>query len=223
MMTNDPGMNGLVSRTPAVLGKTRWVLTGCALFLMHATGVAGTWTRLANNAPGNVHLMLLLTDGTVMAADSGVSNSWYKLTPDSQGSYVNGTWSTLSTMADTRLYYCSYVMRDGRVFIAGGEYGTGGARCEIYNPLTDIWSSINVPTSTLDPTQQSPALAPGGKQQFSDSGGVMLPDGRIQRQTGHAIDRPVVPRNRRSWDYRITQRPDPAGPLPKPVPSDPCL
>ena len=33
-----------------------------------------------------VNTMLLLPDGTVMAADGG--NGWYKLTPDSSGSYA---------------------------------------------------------------------------------------------------------------------------------------
>lgn len=40
--------------------------------------------------------MLLLTDGTVMVKSSagssdGYGNTWYRLTPDSTGSYVNST------------------------------------------------------------------------------------------------------------------------------------
>jgi len=112
-------------------------IIGVWLFLQGAV-LAGTWTAVhdptpgapnSGLAPGPVQLMLLLPDGTVMAADSSISNAWYRLTPDSHGSYVNGTWTTLNTMADTRLYYSSCVLRDGRVFVAGGEYGSGGARC----------------------------------------------------------------------------------------------
>jgi hypothetical protein len=37
--------------------------------------------------------MELLSDGTVMAQRSGVSNQWVKLTPDASGNYATGTWS----------------------------------------------------------------------------------------------------------------------------------
>jgi len=84
--------------------------------------------------------MLLLSDGTVMAANASVSAVWYQLTPDRNGSYVNGTWSTLSSMHDTRLYYSSAVLTDGRVFVAGGESGTGAQQAEVYDPLTDVWT-----------------------------------------------------------------------------------
>ena len=70
------------------------------LLLMSGIGgvqAAGTWTPLANTAPGGVSLMLLLTDGTVMVQNGG-GNAWYKLTPDSSGSYINGTWTTLASM-----------------------------------------------------------------------------------------------------------------------------
>ena len=66
--------------------------------------------------------MLLLPDGTVMAHNNG-GNAWYRLTPDSQGHYIHGTWTTLTPMHDTRLYFSSDVLIDGRVFIAGGELG----------------------------------------------------------------------------------------------------
>ena len=85
---------------------------------------------------------LLLTDGTVMC-QAGYPNSgsaWYKLTPDIHGSYANGTFTQLSSMNDTRLYYATQVMQNGNVFVAGGEYGTGGNKSEIYNPLTDTWT-----------------------------------------------------------------------------------
>lgn len=141
-------------------------------------GTPSSWTPVVSQPPNRVQLMLLLTDGTVMAACSNASNEWYKLTPDIHGSYVNGTWSTLPSMADTRLYYSSYVLRDGRVFVAGGEYGTGTAKAEIYDPLSNVWTSANPPVSLLDPSQPSPALQ-SGNQGFVDSGSVILPDGRI--------------------------------------------
>jgi hypothetical protein len=103
---------------------------------------------LAQNAPDAVELMLLLPDGTVMAANQPASDYgsvWYRLTPDNHGNYVNGAWTVLAPMADTRLYYSSAVLRDGRVFVAGGEYGTGTAKAEIYDPQSNIWTQL--PTS----------------------------------------------------------------------------
>ena len=134
---------------------------------------AGTWTPLANRPPDNVDTMLLLTDGTVMAASGeprsgNIGNAWFRLTPDIHGSYVNGTWSVLAPMNDARLYYSSQVLLDGRVFIAGGEYGVNGllsanaATAEIYDPLANAWTRL-----------------PDSGQTFLDSGSEILPDGRV--------------------------------------------
>ena len=92
--------------------------------------------------------MLLLTDGTVMCQNSG-NTTWYLLTPDIHGSYLNGTWSTLAPMHDSRRYYSSQVLRDGRVFVAGGEYGTGGSHAEVYNPQNNSWLQAPDPGRNL--------------------------------------------------------------------------
>ena len=125
----------------------------------------GTWTPLADPAPGPVNGLLLLSDGTVMAAGNDgftISNVWYRLTPDGTGGYVNGNWSTRKAMNDTRLYYSTEVLRDGRVFVAGGEYGTGGKTAEIYNPVNNTWTYT--------------ASSGAG---YGDSQSEMLPDGRV--------------------------------------------
>jgi hypothetical protein len=129
----------------------------------------GAWTQLVNSAPAaSGGLMLLLSDGTVMAKSStgggdGVGNVWNKLTPDIHGSYVNGTWSPLASMYCTRLYFSSQLLKDGRVYVAGGEYGTGKDSAEVYNPLTNTWTrTANVPGATV-----------------SDANSEILSDGRI--------------------------------------------
>jgi len=122
---------------------------------------SGTWTAVANTAPGGVALMLLLPDGTVMA-HNGSGSAWYRLTPDSQGHYINGTWTTLAAMHDTRLYFSSDVLLDGRVFIAGGEYGIGTRTSEVYDPLTNTWT-----------------MTPVAGQKFVDSGSKLLPSGKV--------------------------------------------
>ncbi|HLG33900.1 MAG TPA: T9SS type A sorting domain-containing protein [Bacteroidia bacterium] len=119
----------------------------CIMFtLFSETGTAqpGSFAALANGAPSaNNGVMLLLPDGRAMCKSQGgggSGNQWDLLTPDINGSYQNGTWVTAAAMAKTRLYFCSHVLQDGRVWVAGGEYGTGGNFGEIYNPQTDTWS-----------------------------------------------------------------------------------
>lgn len=116
--------------------------------------------------------MLLLTDGSVMC-QSGDSKSWWRLTPDASGSYVHGTWSQLADMHNSRLYYASAVLRDGRVFVAGGEDSDAGADAdvaEVYDPATDTWTSIGTP----------------GWGEIGDAASAMLADGRII--AGNLID-----------------------------------
>ncbi len=116
--------------------------------------------------------MMLLSDGTVMAqvGDFDSANkTWERLTPDSAGSYANGTWSALTSMSTARLFFASNVLKDGRVFIEGGEYTdnsgypTDTNTGEIYNPASNTWSNIaNFPQS-----------------QFGDDPSQLLPDGRV--------------------------------------------
>ena len=89
---------------------------------------------------------MLLTDGTVLvkttAGDTdAIGNTWDRLTPDASGSYINGTWSTIAPMHFSRLYFSTQVLPDGRLYVAGGEYGSGMPYSEVYNPLTDTWTN----------------------------------------------------------------------------------
>ena len=131
--------------------------------------LSGFWTPLNSFAPNSTGTMMLLTDGTVMAQGGGVSKQWYQLAPDASGSYINGSWSARAAMGTQRLYFASNVLPDGRALVMGGEYSgpTGQANWtntgEIYDPLTDTWTSIsNFPRS-----------------QFGDDPSAILPDGRI--------------------------------------------
>lgn len=121
----------------------------------------GTWSSLGNLAPDSVGLMLLLSDGTVLCQQYQNTN-WYRLTPDTNGSYVNGTWTTLAPMHDSRLYFQSQVLRDGRVFVSGGEYGTGTNTAEVYQPTNNTWTYAPAPGTTL-----------------SDANSEVLPNGNV--------------------------------------------
>ncbi|MDX6559997.1 MAG: hypothetical protein QOF72_3046 [Blastocatellia bacterium] len=128
--------------------------------------MSGTWQPLVHQPTFNASTMLLLNDGSVMCQESGGLN-WSRLTPDQNGSYVNGTWAALAPMHFTRLYYASAVLPDGRVFVAGGEYSNAGSEtntAEIYNPGTDTWTTIS---------------APPGWTVIGDAPCCVLPDGTV--------------------------------------------
>ena len=111
----------------------RAVLSAALLWISCSALFALPWTPLANTAPGNVQTMILLSDGTVMAHD-GASNTWFRLTPDNRGSYVSSgaQWTTRTAMASTRRFFTSAVLVDGRLLVAGAEYGNGWNTSEIY-------------------------------------------------------------------------------------------
>ncbi len=93
------------------------------------------WTKLNNAPPVSVGAMLLLTDGRVLVMKSQTAvargcagsdyTAWYFLTPDINGSYVNGTWSQKLRACRSDygpLYFGSAVLPDGNVVVDGGEY-----------------------------------------------------------------------------------------------------
>jgi hypothetical protein len=107
---------------------------------------AGTWTRLPfDNVSSGPHMnIVLLTDGTLLAQSDNDMHVWTKLTPDASGSYVNGTWSAAASTQIGRRYYPYAVLKDGRVWIGGGEILSGSetdqAAIEIYDPLANTWT-----------------------------------------------------------------------------------
>jgi hypothetical protein len=124
---------------------------------------SGNWVPLVNQAPSGIVYLNLLSDGSVMAQDTGYpANNWYRLAPDSHGSYLNGTWTQIASMHDGRNAYATQVLRDGRVFVAGGESGGGADSAESYDPLLNNWT-----------------MCPGTGALFSDSISEVLPNGDV--------------------------------------------
>ena len=118
------------------------------LFLVSAgLGNAASWSRLTNLAPSTIQLMVQMTDGTILV-QSYDGQTWMKLTPDVNGSFINGTWTTLASAPTAREYFASQVLPDGRFWLAGGEYSGPGLlqnqsnTGEIYDPVANSWSSI---------------------------------------------------------------------------------
>ncbi len=177
------------------IGLRRWLalMLICVGMTVAEQTRAGTWSAVANLAPDNIDTMLLLPDGTVMAAsgepnNGHIGNAWYRLTPDTNGNYLNGTWTTLAPMQYTRLYYSSEVLTSGKVLIAGGEYGTGWGTSELYDPVANSWSQVPIPSGLLNMDNQNAVIGGENDAGFMDSGSVMLPNGNV-------LVLPVVPAN----------------------------
>ena len=121
------------------------------LVLCVAFGAANaqTWTRLTNSPPANAGAALVLTDGTVLVhSEQSNSSNWYRLTPDINGSYINGTWTQVASMPSgyAPLYFASAVLPDGRVAVEGGEY----------NNLQASWTKLG---AVFDPTVNAPRVS----------------------------------------------------------------
>ncbi|HVT12766.1 MAG TPA: kelch repeat-containing protein [Fimbriimonadaceae bacterium] len=115
--------------------------------------------------------MFLLTDGRVLVNEVDATGfgtkHWWTLSPNSAGSYINGTWRQVADSIDDRLYFGSGVFADGRVIVSGGEYSTSGSETnhsEIYDPVGNFWTSVP---------------PPAGWANIGDAPSVILSDGRF--------------------------------------------
>jgi hypothetical protein len=150
----------------------RGLICIAALLAVSAAVQAQTWTTVTNTPPAALGTALLLTNGTVFAqgmqADGYATGNWYTLTPDSTGSYINGTWAKVGTMPTgySPLYYASAVLSNGEVVTIGGEYNNNAEEetnlGAIYNPTTNKWTSLSGPT---------------GWTHIGDAASVVLPTG----------------------------------------------
>ena len=133
--------------------------------------IAG-WTDLTNQvatngSDGGVNLTLLLPNGDLLAHGAGDGNysaNWYMLKPDSQGNYIDGTWTQVASMNVGRLYFGSVVLPNSDVFVVGGEYSSDGGfsrTAETYNPNTNTWT-LNAPDPQAAVGDEEAELLPNG-------------------------------------------------------------
>ena len=123
--------------------------------------------------------MLLLTDGTVLVHNAGQAE-WLRYTPDPKNGYAGGSWTlpdgsnSESDMTNTRQFFGTGVLQDGRVYAIGGEFSNassgGGATSlgEIYDPVSNKWTQM---TTSDKPTTVSFVAG--------DCASMVLFDGRI--------------------------------------------
>src|SRR5579863_7013652 len=82
-------------RTPPHPPPQRHRVTGADIARARAAG----WQKLSSVPafPNGAQTEILLTDGTVAVFDY-CSSTMYRLTPDQNGSYVNGTWAQMPSL-----------------------------------------------------------------------------------------------------------------------------
>jgi hypothetical protein len=154
---------------------------------------AGAWQTLANppplpdivdpngvfQYPGGAGFPLLLTDGGVMVQNIG-DGKIFKLAPDLNGSYVNGTWSELAPMPFVSYAAAQAVLADGRVIYEGGEYSDFDFKFlltnkgAIYDPVANKWTMVSPPSFFVDLYPPRAVFAP---HPIGDSQSVVLADG----------------------------------------------
>ena len=141
--------------------------------------MATNWQALAlppsvTSGTFNADTMLLLTDGTVLVHNANQAE-WLRFTPDPKTGYVGGKWTlpdgtnSESDMANSRQFFGTGVLQDGRVYAIGGEYSSGSqALGEIYDPVSNSWTQM----SALDKPSTVSFVG-------SDCSSMVLFDGRI--------------------------------------------
>src|SRR6202795_3068517 len=155
------------------------------------------WTKLNNAPPVSVGAMLLLTDGRVLVHEepncsgTGCSRMHYTacyiLTPDSTGSYINGTWTQAASLPPdyAPLYFGSAVLPDGKVLVEGGEYQCPAGQCApswtnlgaLYDPAANTWSPVpppSLPTPWANIGDAESVILPDGTYMQADCCGVAL-------------------------------------------------
>ena len=152
----------MVNRASRLLTISRILLALSALWLPEKTFGVGHWTSVATNVADNLGLIMLLSDGTVLA--EGSNSNWWKLTPDSTGHYVNGALTPRQSSNWGHQTGSSAVLTNGNVYVAGGENGNGSSKVEIYNPVTGLWSV---------------AINPTYFGSIQDGNAMVMPDGRV--------------------------------------------
>jgi hypothetical protein len=138
---------------------------------------AGTWHAVKAAPPSAVGHMLLLTDGSVLVDSfffSVHTDSWYRLIPDSTGSYINGHWVNAASAPAgyNPLYFASEVLPSGQVVVIGGEYNNGSSAWTtlgaIYTPHSNSWASLAAPTGWANVGDAQSVVLANGKMMLAN-------------------------------------------------------
>jgi hypothetical protein len=146
----------------------RKILLAAVVFLLSVTTLfSQSLQNLVHQPPDGAGIGFLLTDGTVLY-QGGAESDWWKLTPDINGSYVNGTWARMANLPAGYVpdAFASAVLADGRLVITGGEYLNNNFTLTnlgaIYDPAKNTWTNLPAPSSWPFIGDSPSAVLPNG-------------------------------------------------------------
>jgi hypothetical protein len=146
----------------------RKILFAAVVFLLSVTTLfSQSLQNLVHQPPDGAGIGFLLTDGTVLY-QGGAESDWWKLTPDINGSYVNGTWARMANLPAGYVpdAFASAVLADGRLVITGGEYLNNNFTLTnlgaIYDPAKNTWTNLPAPSSWPFIGDSPSAVLPNG-------------------------------------------------------------
>lgn len=154
---------------------------------------AAGWQQLRAPSPfgqNGAGTELLMTDGTVMMSDN--TSNWFRLIPNRNGNYVDGTWKQAATMPAGYgpLYFGSAVLADGKLVVIGGEYNffapAETSMGAIYDPVADAWTSVSPPTGWL---------------KIGDASSVVLSDGTFMLGNCCSLAQALLDESSLSWAF----------------------
>ncbi len=159
------------------LGIALFAVAWCSIAIAQEPFTAGTWTKTKRAPASAVAHALLLNDGSVLVNSIFFQNHadpWYRLVPDSTGSYINGSWKNAWTLPSgyNPLYFASQLLPDGRVVIMGGEYNNGSSvwttAGALYNPATNKWTTLTAPPTWSSVGDAQSIILPNGKMMLAN-------------------------------------------------------
>ena len=133
-----------------------WILS---INLTRTVSGKDPWQLIPNPSVinGNTEHMYLMTNGKVLVQSrgSGGFEKWWLLTPDSSGSYLNGTWTQAAQppAGYNPQNVNGAVLHSGNFIIVGGEQNTTASgvmednsnQSYIYNVKDDTWTNVPAP------------------------------------------------------------------------------
>ena len=159
--------------------KSSLLAVALLLLCVSSASLAQTLQKLAHQPPDGAGIGLLLTDGTCLFQGNAESD-WWKLTPDINGSYLNGTWTKVGSLQSGYVpdAFASAVFADGRAVIVGGEYNNGAFTLTnqgaVYDPSTATWTPLTPPSFWPWIGDSPSVILPNGKYLVGDK---LVPQG----------------------------------------------
>jgi hypothetical protein len=133
-----------------------------------------TWSSAGSMAVARqYHTATLLSNGKVLVAGGyGIGTITGRLASAELYDPTTNSWSSVGSMAATRVYHTATLLGDGKVLVAGG-FGDGAqSSAELFDSLTDTWSPAGPMAAAR--FSATATLLPNGKVLVVGGGGADL-------------------------------------------------